>query len=165
MKKAQIPGQIFLYIIAIVIVAVILIVGYSSIDMIRERMGQTEKLRFRQNLQSSLNNIANDFGRIEQKEFLLANEYRKVCFIQDYGYSNPGNLDIIFKGYPIIQDTIINGEPTKNTFLLKANNKVAETYMIGNIALIGNAVFECFDVVDSKLSLRIEGKGDHVVIS
>ena len=53
-RKAQQAGQIMIYVLAIVIVAVILIFGYKSITDFKDRTEMMVKIEFQNKLESSI---------------------------------------------------------------------------------------------------------------
>ncbi len=168
MKKAQSASQIFIYILAILIVGVILIFGYQAVMDFTGRANKITLVQFQKTLQSSIESISNQHGTMKTKEFSLTNEYREVCFASNYNTVYSGlPLDSIFQDYPLIQDAIDpQSGPVKNVFLVKSNKEVAESFDIGQ-TVVGTPTnpFKCFDIQNSMLRIQIEGKGDHVVIS
>ena len=54
MKKAQIAGQIFVYIIAVVVVGFIVVYGYSAIKGFSERGEEVESISLRKDLENSV---------------------------------------------------------------------------------------------------------------
>lgn len=167
-KTAQNIGQIFIYTLAILIVGVILIFGYKAVTDFRDRADSITLIQFQRSIESSIKSIANQYGTLKTKEFALSNEYREVCFVRNFEISYGSlPLDSIFGKYPIILDAIDpQSGPIKNIFLIKNNKEVAESFDIGKIVVddAGNP-FKCFVVQSSMLKIKIEGKGDHVVIS
>ncbi len=168
MKKAQTASQIFTYIIAIVVIGIIMLFGYRAVMSFRERGDQVALIQFQKDLDADFQSIANDFGSVELKEYMLSKEYNKVCFVRNY---KPVSLDPSdFAGYPLILDSIgtdASGEPlpTQNVFLIKADDEVAEKLTIGQISFSDNSLLKCFPLRSATLSLRMEGMGDHVVLS
>ncbi|MBR9699308.1 hypothetical protein GOV09_02540 [Candidatus Woesearchaeota archaeon] len=162
MNKAQIAGQIFVYIVAVVIVGVLLIFGYQAIRDFQNRTDSITLLNFQKDMERAIDSITNQYGTVKNVEFHLTTDYHEVCFVT---YDGVFYGEIEFTGYPLIYDTIEdNAEPTKNVFLVGAKNEVVESYDIGKISL-SSGVFECYDVVRGKIKLEIEGKGTYVKIS
>ena len=162
--RAQIAGQVFLYIITLVVVAVILVFGYRSIRDFRDRTVEVGALQFRQQLESSIKTVSGQYGTLKVKEFSLTSEYQELCFVNNYAFDTTADLNAQFAGYPLILDSLSNYQPTSNTFLILKDGSVAESYTLGSVSLAaGN--FQCFPFVRGTVTLRLEGKGDHVVIS
>ncbi len=170
-KKSQNASQMFVYIIAIIIVGVILFFGYNAISDFIGRTDQITLVDFQNKMQSSIKSITNQYGSFKRKEFVLSGEYLEVCFVRNYETSEV-ELEFVpanFADHPIILDNIdftdpISPIPLKNVFLIKQKG-TEPLDEIGKIKFAGNSMLKCFDVVDGRLTINIEGKGDHVVIS
>ncbi|MDO8480574.1 MAG: hypothetical protein Q7S65_02025 [Nanoarchaeota archaeon] len=161
--RAQIAGQVFIYIITLVVVVVILIFGYRSITSFKERTEDISALQFRQELESSIRTISGQYGTLKVKQFPLDSSYQELCFVNNYNFDMGVPQNTQFADYPLILDTFSNFRPTANTFLILKDQSIAGIYTLGNISLAGN--FQCFPFNRSVVTLRIEGKGDHAVIS
>lgn len=176
-RKAQQAGQIMIYVLAIVIVAVILIFGYKSITDFKDRTEMMVKIEFQNKLESSIKSISSEYGTSRKVVLDLTTDYKQTCFVRNYKTEDinvaPKYNDITFEGYPMILDNIdhvgAKPVPLKNVFLIKDRKEVAESYDIGNIMFkqegTETPVFKCFNVTFSKLNIKIEGKGNYAIIS
>ena len=163
-RAGQIAGQVFIYIITLVVVAVILIFGYRSISTFKNKTDEVGALQFKQQLESSIKSISGQFGTLKVKEFELNSQYKELCFVNNYDFDTHADLNAQFADYPLILDSFSNNQPTSNAFLILKDRSVAESYTLGKVApSAGN--FECFPFNRSVVTLHIEGKGDHAVIS
>lgn len=163
-KKAQNPGQVLIYVLAIVIVSVIMIFGYRSIMEVKNRTDMMLRIEFQKKIESSIKSITSEFGRMRTVDFDLSNEYKAACFVRNDGTTIMDPTP--FEDYPIILDSIDAGNPTKNIFLIKNKKEVAEGFEIGKIRFKDDTeMFKCINVKFSKLTLKIEGKGNYAVIS
>jgi len=160
LKKAQNIGQIFIYILSIVVVGVILLFGYQAITNFSKNADRIALVQFQKDLESSIKSISSQYGAIQKKIFSLSNDYKQVCFVDNYNSITDLNA---MDSYPIIKDSVVSGTG-KNIFLVKANKQAAESFSIEKIAL-KTVIFDCFNITNSKLTIRIEGMGDHAVIS
>lgn len=159
--RAQLAGQIFVYIITILIVGIVLLFGYKSISEFRSKADSVSLLRFQKELEASAKSIKNQFGTVKKKDFTLA-EFNEVCFIRNYQVSLAGiDISVKFQDYPLIKDAF-ESNTGKNVFLL-SNKEIGESFNIED--LVVENLFQCFDVNNNLLSLTFEGMGDHVVIS
>jgi hypothetical protein len=182
-KKAQNVGQIFIYVLSVFIVGIILLFGYNSIAKIADKGSLICAADLKNAMKSSINSITPDYGTFKKQEFrLCSSEYSNVCFVRNYNTgsvnseytispANTGRNAALFRNYPIIFDNIdstfpAEPNPLKNVFLIK-NKKEAEPFEdIGEIRFADdNTVIKCFNVVNSRLIINVEGKGNHVVIS
>src|SRR3989344_4561433 len=109
--KSQIYGQVFIYILTILLVSFILIYGYNAVQNFKDRAEQVSCLKFKEDLKSSVTSILSDFGSVKRKDFRVCNNYKEVCFVETYG----SDADLSYLGIdPIIEDNIIS-RTGKNT--------------------------------------------------
>lgn len=160
MKKGQVIGQIFIYVITIVLVSFLLLFGYQAITTFKGKADQVSFLQFRNNLQNTIEVLTTDFGSVKVKDFFIPGNIDTVCFVQSF----PEIPDIIsnpdIDNYPIIKDSV-QAQINKNVFLISKN--IEESFYTGKISLSDE--FFCFLVVRGEIKLKMESKGNHVFIS
>lgn len=155
MKKSQIYGQIFIYILTIVLVSFILVYGYNAIQNFKSRAEQVSCLKFKNDLQNAVESISSDFGTVKRKNLRLCGAYTQVCFVESFESPDlQGTVD------PIIEDSV-RSNSEKNTFLVEDIAK--ESFYAGNISVDPDVL--CIKSVDGTISLRLEGRGNHAVLS
>ncbi|MFQ5475146.1 MAG: hypothetical protein ACE5DM_04885 [Candidatus Nanoarchaeia archaeon] len=81
MKKAQMPGQIFVYILAIIVVGGIIAYGYTAIKDFSDRGEQVAFLSFKQAFENNVKTMVSDYGTIKRPDFAVPSKYRKVCIV------------------------------------------------------------------------------------
>ena len=165
MKQSQIYSQIFIYILALVLTSIILIYGYNAIQNFNKRANQVCFLKFKNDLSNSIESITSDYGSVKKKDLQLCSGYNKVCFVETFtqltSRENPTPADID----PIIKDSI-KDNIQKNVFLVEKAAK--ESFYAGNISvksLSNDPDVLCITSKNNQISLRLEGKGNHVRIS
>ena len=160
--KSQIYGQIFIYILTILLVSFILVYGYNAIQNIRDTANRVDCLNFKNDLRSSIETISSDFGRVKKANIGLCSPYKQVCFVETYEkISNPNNpISNIMPIDPIIKDSI-RSETGKNVFLVDRLAK--EPFYAGNISITDDIL--CVNAINGKISLKLEGMGNHVAVS
>lgn len=158
MKRSQLYGQIFIYILTIFLISFILVYGYNAVQNFKERAEKVYCLKFRNDLKSAVDVTLADFGTVKRKDLQLCSGLNEVCFVEtleDFDRSNPksnvAELD------PILRDSISSGTE-KNVYLVGG-----EAFYAG-IVSVDNDVL-CIKSINNKISLRLEGKGDHVLLS
>ena len=161
MKQAQIYGQIFIYILTLVLVSFILVYGYNAVQNFKKRAEQVSCLTFRNDLQNAVETMSSEFGSVKRKELQLCNGYHSVCFVESKGTSvNLNDIDD-----PIIKDSI-SSNSGKNVFLV---DKIAkESFNAGKISVKvppNNKDILCIDAKNNQISLRLEGQGNYVLLS
>ena len=154
MKKTQLYSQIFIYILTIILVSFILVYGYNAIQNFKKRAEQVQCLKFKNDLSNSIETIISDFGSVKRKDFELCAGYTKVCFVESFEIPNlPSNVD------PIIKDSVLSNTG-KNVFLVE--NVAKESFYAGVISVEPDVL--CVQGVNRKISLRLEGRGNHVLL-
>ena len=158
--KSQIYGQIFIYLLTIVLISFILVFGYNAIENLRTKANQVECLKFKNDLRNAIATISSDFGRIKRENIDLCQPYKQVCFVETFekfDKNNPqGNIPVD----PIIKDSI-KSESGKNVFLV--DNTAKEPFYAGNIS-VALDVF-CIKSINGKIDLRLESMGSNVAVS
>lgn len=154
MKKAQI-GQIIVYILAVVIFAMILVFGYKAVVNLRQQTEQAAYISFQKALEADIKSIYFDFESVKQKTYSIAG-YTKVCFITSHPEMATG---ITITGEPMIENSVNSGVQ-KNVFLV--NSKI-DSFYVGKIDA-GITDFECIDILNGKLNIKLTGQGDSVLV-
>ena len=154
-KKSQLYSQIFVYILTIILIAFILIYGYTAIQNFRKRAEQVACLKFKNNLINSIELISNEFGSVKRKDIELCGNYKKVCFVETFESPNIPN-----DAGPIIKDSTLYNTG-KNVFLVEDIAK--ESFYAGKISVDPDIL--CINITNNKIGLRLEGKGNHVLLS
>ena len=164
MRKAQIAGQIFIYVLAVVISGLIIIYGYKAILSFRETSEKTSMIKFQKDLENKFEEMATSYGDVEIATFDIAN-VNEVCFVNT---SWIGKLD---KPWPITANSIIKSSVEsnvqKNAFLCP---DCTTSFYVGQISVINPTTptsdgFYCFKVSAGSFKVRLEGMGKYVKVS
>ncbi len=165
-KKAQNTGQIFIYILATVIIGVIFLFGYQSIKGFQQRADDVALVQFQKNLESQIKTLAPQFGSLKKIEIPISSDFKEVCFIRYDTGDVLSSLPDPWDGYPLIEDAF-DADTQKNIFLINRENQIEESYEIGKVKFTGTGdpLLKCYVVVDGILNMTLQGKGNHVMIS
>jgi len=158
-KKAQVFGQVFVLIIAAIVFLLIIFYGYRAITGFTERSEQVALVEFETELESSVKQIAIDYGSVKKLELSLPGKYKQVCFVDlDKVPELPPN-NALSENYPLVWDSVTSGSP-QNVFLIPPSDMpiTVEKMTI-------TARFFCLTVVDGKIALRLRGLGASTEIS
>ncbi len=161
MRKGQIVGQVFIYALSIVIIAAILIYGYTAVSEFRERSQNVAKVKLQNDITNAVSRLSSDYGSVQRKELYMG-EYHKMCFVDNYENTPtlPSSLN------KIIRDNV-ESKTGNNVFLLKET--LEQSFNAGKIS-VGNGMTGdedtlCLNATANRVAVRLEGKGDHVLIS
>lgn len=166
MRKGQLVGQVFIYILSIVIIAAILIYGYTAVSEFRERSQNVAKIKLQNDITNAVSRLASDYGSVQKKELYLG-EFLKICFVDNYEQSVNPNL---FPNtiHPLIKNSV-KDSTGNNVFLLKET--LEQSFNAGEISVgddgasLTDTDAICLNATSNRVEVRLEGKGDHVFIS
>ena len=155
MKRAQIYSQIFIYVLTIILISFILVYGYNAVRNFRDRADQVACLKLKSELSNSVESISGDFGSIRKKDLQMCRGYTQICLVETFEKPKlPGRID------PVIKDSVLSNTG-RNAFL--ADKIAKESFYAGKISVEPDVL--CIKSVNNKVSLRLEGKGNHAIIS
>ena len=155
MKRAQIYSQIFIYVLTIILISFILVYGYNAVRNFRDRADQVACLKLKSELSNSVESISGDFGSIRKKALQMCRGYTQICLVETFEKPKlPGRID------PVIKDSVLSNTG-RNAFL--ADKIAKESFYAGKISVEPDVL--CIKSVNNKVSLRLEGKGNHAIIS
>ena len=115
-KKGQVAGQVFIYMMAIIVIGGIAIIGAGAIKKILVKSCDTEKASFKTDMLLLIEKYTS-YGSVNQKTIKAPCEYETVCFVdsKDIGTTPPTTLTSCPK--PIIRNSVSKGnEP--NIFVI-----------------------------------------------
>lgn len=157
MKKSQIYSHVFIYILTIILVSIILIYGYNTIKNFRQVGERICLLKFENELRNIVEAMSSDFESIKRKDIQLCG-YTQACFVDFHLLASPSpSLSLTLD--PIIRDSI-KSKTGKNTFIVR--DIAEESFYVGNISVEPDVL--CIKPINDKISLRLEGKGSHVLL-
>src|SRR3989338_4348730 len=154
LKRGQI-GEIFKYMLIALVAGSVLLFGYKSFVMVREKGCLTELADFEADLKGLDEGIG--FGTILEKTLLIPCSIDEIYFVDLSKDINPD----IFDKFPLIQDSIASN-PNKNVFLVKGD-EVKRSLYSGNLEL-SYPYFECLMPMNERIDFFLEGKGRAVEV-
>jgi hypothetical protein len=167
MKKAQVVGQVFILILAALVFILILLYGYRAISSFGERSEQVALIDFETDLASEVETMSLKFGSVKRLDLTLPTRYREVCLFCD--------PELTKKGLASCDPALSSAQTFKqdNTLLFESWEGGAQNVFFRPLAdtqiLIENlevqGVGNCTSVIDGRVSLRLEGKGDRTLVS
>ena len=155
-RKGQI-SQVFIYVTTLLIVALVLFYGYRAISTFKERADQVSFIQMKNDIENSIESISVDYGSVKAKEFPLPQDIREVCIISSY----PGLPKLSGTQYPLIEDSVNSGV-MKNIFLIGQQN-AGESFYVEKVQIENDIL--CVPSISNKLVLKMEGMGNHAIIS
>ena len=152
-KRGQSSSQVFIYIIAVLVIGLIVLFGYQSVSSAREKGEQALLLQFEAKLKEDIDSYSS-YGSLGIKEYQFPSGFDEICFV-DLNNFDPETFD----GYRVIEDSV-RSKAEQNVFLL--GDKV-ETFYIENLQLYYDPYYSCVEGGE-KIKLKIEGQGDVAIL-
>ncbi len=151
-KKGAIQGQIFIYILTLIVTSLVLVYGYRAIRNILDTSEEVLEARLMQSLRSEIEKISTDYGSVRNRNFETPGNTREVCFLNNYQACTPPSK-------PELAGFLETGN---NVFIISSAGAVS--YMqVSKIDVAGCLL--CVPVSGSRFSIRLEGLGDGARIS
>ncbi|MBN2422454.1 hypothetical protein JXB41_04465 [Candidatus Woesearchaeota archaeon] len=134
MKKAQISSQVFIYILAAVILSITLIFGYKMINTFRINAELSTINDFEFELESTVNELSDEWGSVKRETFSLPGSITHLC-MSNSGIHELISSDIVYPDiHPLVLSLIqdsIESKILKNIFLIE-ENKIKDSFFINN---------------------------------
>jgi len=154
MRKAQMIGQIFVFVIAAIIFILILTYGYRAISNFLSRSEQVALIDFKSDLESSIEVIKRDFGSVRKLELRLPNRYTELCIV------DVKNCEALQQDKPLLYSSCIAG--SENVFL---SPKQETPIFLSDISIKDPKGYVCVPVAQGTATLRLEGLGKSTQVS
>ena len=164
--KSQMIGQVFIYILAVVLIGFILIYGYNAITTFIEKSNQISFAKLKNDLSNIVEIVSPYYGSVKIRSFEVPG-YNKVCFVKNYGGFPVPIPFSLFDDYPIMKDSV-QSKVKKNVFLIK--KRTEESFFIGDITIdedndgIEDDIM-CIQIIRNRIKIKFEGKGDHALLA
>jgi len=164
-RKAQVTGQIFVYVLAAVIFAFVLLYGYKALRDINDKSCKVGLISFKSDIEGAMRSISSSLNEEKRSFSLPANcGYDEVCF-----------LDLSFRPFidgtpalcvqtnltesrPLVCDAWADG-PLQNVFLLPGGDLEIN---VGELEL--DDKYLCVKNRGGRVRLKLIGMGDRVKI-
>jgi len=162
MKQAQI-NMVFTFLATLIIIGVIVLVAVKLLGGTMQDKCTADLVVFSDKLKEALR-TNNDYGAVNQQDFLSPCDYRTICFVDAKAVtdgvtrgtfdSNAGN----FPGEILIKDSINSGTEA-NIFLIDATGMVTSAGFSSQLTLENPHNATCVAARQGKFTFIFEGKG------
>lgn len=157
MRKAQIIGQVFIFIIAAAVFVLVLSYGYRTINKFITRQQDITLIDFKTELKSAVERQKLSFGSIEKLELRVPSKYGEMCIASSTDYETPpGNFALEKKQY--YQRWLTRSE---NIFLTSSTATETPPILAEDVE-VTNGYF-C-EKVKGLIALKLTGKGNRTLV-
>ncbi len=175
-KKGMGIGQVFIFIMAALTFALIMIFGYKAISGFLDSGEQVEFVQFKTGLEKSVKQIYTEYGSVRIKDFNLPVKFEQVCFV-DMDYPPAGinkEMDELCAEdafacdmWEQARDKGGYGSVDANVFLKPSAGVPIKVFKISVVDLETeqSVGYYCTDIKGGQFTIMIEGKGDRTEIS
>jgi len=155
--KGQVFGQVFIYILVIIIVGLLFLFGYQGVKLIQNNACENYQLSLKHNLESSLldNRV---FGASQRDSLRAGCSYSKVCFV-DTMVINNASIQLVPTDGPFVLVDSANAGVQRNVFFFDSKDiPDSRAIYFPNIQVPAPGV-KCFDVKNGVFQIRFLGTG------
>ena len=151
-KRGQMHSRVFMYILAVIIAAFLLLFGYKMISSAKEKACETRLVILENDLKESIKSISARVGSVSDETYDVPCGIKKIYFVD----LDKGLASSTFSKYPLMED-MIEGGVKENVFLIKSSD-AEESFYVGDLE-IEYPHYKCFSIKNEKLELFLEGYG------
>ncbi len=150
--KAQVHSQVFVYLLALVVVGVIALIGFQSINSILQKKSMIEMATFKKDFANAVADNTN-WNEVNNIKFRLPDKAVAICFYDEKA-TTPGSLKY--------QKEIIKGlSGNNNVFIIKKEKPISaenvEAFHVDKLRL--NHKYLCIDAPGGVATIRMTGLG------
>ena len=160
LKKGMAIGEVFVFIVAALTFALIMIFGYKAITDFLKKGEQVQFSQFKNDLDNSIRRIYTEFGAVRIEKFQTPTRYEQICFVDMDTPFNSGICPFDQTACDVWENSDGYESVEENVFL-KPTAPV--TIKVGRIKM--EKGFLCIPLVDGLFELVMEGGGDHTSLS
>ncbi len=157
-KRAQIQSQIFVYVLAIVIMGLVLLYGYKSIATMQDKAEQIDLLSFKKDIENEIVKMSTDYGSVRTPTIHVPANSKEVCFLDLTKSPVKLNHPLVYEAWE---------DKSANVFLIDKLAK--EVYLIQQqqnyLIQIDSPGYLCIPVINNKIQIRLEGIGGKAELS
>ncbi len=162
-KKAQLIGQVFIFIIAGLVFILILMYGYKAVSSFLQKGEQVQLIDFRNELESTVNVIKRDYGSVQRVQLRLPAKLEEVCLVTEKAedVASSGWVERFKQERPLLYSAWATG--TENVFTTPRQQ--TPIFIKDVIVDPDGAGYLCTESAGGVVVLRVEGTGSKARIT
>lgn len=168
-KRGVGVGQVFVFIIAAVTFALVMIFGYKAINGFLESGEDVAFIQFKNDLESSVKKIYTEYGAVRIEEFTTPLTYEQICFVDMEYTPNEEEVSslcavnqVACSAWQVGSGSDFSGVE-ENVFLTPSAPVKMKVYRLEFVGEENH--FLCIPIKNGHFSLALEGRGDKTKIS
>ncbi|HLC88644.1 MAG TPA: hypothetical protein VJG49_01275 [Candidatus Nanoarchaeia archaeon] len=167
-KKGLGVGQVFIFIVAAISFALILIFGYKAITGFLKSGEDVAFVQFKTGLESSIKKIYTEFGSVRVERYLTPLTYSQICFVDMDKPYDPELCYFDQIACSVWQGTFEAGKGyegvDENVFLTPPAPVKIKVYRV-SVEEENGKNFLCLPIKQGAFSVVMEGRGDKTLLS
>jgi len=160
LKRGQISSETLVYALTIVIVGFILVMGHKYLSSNTKVIDKAELLQFQNKLSSDIKSLGKEYGTFRKITYQVPNNVEEVCFV-DLNKKNELLSSKLINYYPLMKDSV-ESDVRKNIFFVGASEQ--QSYFVDSVVINHYPYMNCFQQLNNKIEVGIEGLGDSSLI-
>ncbi len=162
-NKAQFSiGQVFVYILAIVVAGLIILYGYRAIAGFKGQAEDIALVNFKTSIENDIESMATRFDSVRTQEYDVPGD--EVCFVDMDKKGDVDNADLCISGSEDYNALICNSwkaGANQNIFLIP----MADVQIYAESLRVNGTGYFCTEAKQGRITIRLEGKGDSTLVS
>jgi hypothetical protein len=164
--------QVFVYIIAAIVIGLMFLFGYKALAGLFQAGSEAEETKFVNEFTTAVDTHSS-FNKVDTLNLRLPMDYTILC-LRGHKRGSDDDLDGLYvitqaetTTYPFVDEELRNANSNKNVFLVNEENAVkaltVDPLEVLEIDASGNAVVKlwaCQQFLNQKVNLRTRGRGD-----
>ena len=167
-RKGVGVAQVFMFIIAAISFALIMIFGYKAINGFLQGGQQVEFIQFKTDLETSIQRIYTEFGAVRIEQFHAPLQFTQICFIDLDAPAGPDLQQLDPLAFSVWESAAGYASLDENVFLTPSASVKIKVHMIKLDDPNDNVDDEdylCLPINNGVFSLRLEGRGSYTLLS
>jgi len=164
-KSGQVAGQVFIYMMAVIVIGGIALIGYKALSTISEKACQAEKASFQMDIESIIEKDTSD-GSVKPERINAPCDYDTICFVDASQITTTSPHPAFTCGNnTLIQDSVLYGIK-ENIFVMSSKRTIPLGYSeLVSIASPDNGKCLCIKQRNKNFYLRFTGRSSTTEIS
>jgi hypothetical protein len=117
-RKAEISGQVFIYVLAAIMIGLLFFIGVKAIGTLVSNFQNVNIDDFKSGFESDVKDIARQYGSVKNVELALPGKYDEICFVDAMEEDSKSHFDSSKIENTLIKDSV-ESEAKENVFLMK----------------------------------------------
>lgn len=163
-KKGLGIGQVFVFIVAAITFAMIMIFGYKAISGFLSSGEDVAFVQFKTGLESSVKKLYTEFGSVRVEKFTAPSKYKQICFVDLDADYDPGLCKFDQVACTVWEESAGYDSVDENVFLKPSAPVKIKVYKISIDPAVGRN-FLCANIENGFFTVVLEGKGDRTELS